>query len=383
VDCADTLRAGTTALKLALNTVKSGSARRVLVTASDCRLGMQRSEYEQTLGDGAAALEVGDADVIATVIDSYSVVNEMVDVWREEGNRFVRSWEDRFIVDEGYQRVMTEAISSLLKKCNLAAQDITKAVLYAADARKHQGLIRSLKLDPKAQVQDGLFASVGCTGAAHALLMLAAALEESKAGDKILLASYGDGADVFLLEVTENIERMKKAKRRGFGGHLGSKTMVKDYSAYAIWRGIISVEAAARRPEAAVPSASANWRERDQNLRYHGAKCNVCGTVQYPPQRLCTRCHTKDNFQAVRLSDKRGTVYTYSMDYLTATPDVPLVLTVVNFEGGGRTLCTMTDRDPAEVKVGMPVEMSFRRLHTVAGIHNYYWRTMPVRDQAI
>lgn len=377
-DCTDSLRAGTTALKLALNAVASGSAKQVLVTAADTRLGTPRSEFEQTLGDGAAAILVGDTDVIANVIASYSFANEMVDVWREEGNPFVRSWEDRFIVDEGYQRVMTEAVSSLLKKANLTAKDITKAVLYAPDGRKQQGVIRALGFDPKTQVQDGLFSSVGCTGAAHALLMLAAALEDAKAGDKILVASYGDGSDVLLLEVTENIS--KSANRRGVKGCLKSKIMLNEYSAYAINRGVISVEPAAKRPDTAVPSAAANWRERNQNLRYHGAKCNNCGTVQYPPQRLCTRCHAKDNFQPIRLSDKRATLYTYSMDYLTATPDVPLVLSIVNFDGGGRVLCTITDREVDKIKVGMPLEMSFRRLHTVAGIHNYYWRAMPVRD---
>lgn len=380
VDCANSLRAGTTALKLALNTVASGAARQVIVTAADCRLGVPRSEYEQTLGDGAAAILVGDSNVIANVIDSYSIANEMVDVWREEGNPFVRSWEDRFIVDEGYRKVMVEAVSALLKKVNLTAKDITKAVLYAPDGRRQQDVIRALGFDPKMQVQDGLFATVGCTGAAHALLMLTSTFEGAKAGDKILVASYGDGSDVFLLEVTDNIDEVRNSTRRAVSGYLKSKSMLKEYSAYAIWRGIVTPEPVARRPEAAIPSASANWRERNQNLRYYGAKCNVCGTIQYPPQILCTRCHSKDNFQPVRLSDKRGTVFTYSMDYLTATPDVPLVLSVINFDGGGRTLCTMTDRDPAEIKIGMPVEMTFRRLHTVAGIHNYYWRAMPVRD---
>jgi uncharacterized OB-fold protein len=39
----------------------------------------------------------------------------------------------------------------------------------------------------------------------------------------------------------------------------------------------------------------------------------------------------------------------------------------------------MTDREIDDVKIGMPVEMTFRKLHTVGGIHNYYWKSMPVR----
>jgi 3-hydroxy-3-methylglutaryl CoA synthase len=40
-------------------------------------------------------------------------------------------------------------------------------------------------------------------------MLLVAALEDAKPGDKILVASYGDGADVLLLKVTENIKNIK------------------------------------------------------------------------------------------------------------------------------------------------------------------------------
>jgi hydroxymethylglutaryl-CoA synthase len=42
----------------------------------------------------------------------------------------------------------------------------------------------------------------------------------------------------------------------------------------------------------------------------------------------------------------------------------------------------MTDRELDEVRVWMPVEMSFRKLRVVNGIHNYYWKAMPRRFQA-
>jgi uncharacterized OB-fold protein len=108
-------------------------------------------------------------------------------------------------------------------------------------------------------------------------------------------------------------------------------------------------------------------------------QCQDCGYVQYPPQRVCTNCHTKDRFRPVRFSDQKGEVFTYSMDYLGATVDPPLVVAVVNFEGGGRMLTQMTDRDPGQLRVGMPVEMSFRRLYSADGVHNYYWKSTPVR----
>jgi len=218
---------------------------------------------------------------------------------------------------------------------------------------------------------------VGNTGAAFALMMLVAALEEAKPGDRILLASYGDGADAFILEVTKQIKKIKG--RRGIKGYVASKKILNDYQLYASWRGFVEMSAAARRPEILMPSASAVWRERDQNIRFYGNKCRKCGYPQYPPQLVCTNCHSRGDFDDVRFSDKKGEVFTYAMDYLAPTGDPPLVIAVVNFEGGGRTLNMMTDRDINELKIGMPIEMTFRKLFTPKGVHNYYWKSMPLR----
>jgi uncharacterized OB-fold protein len=134
-----------------------------------------------------------------------------------------------------------------------------------------------------------------------------------------------------------------------------------------------------RRPPIMGPFPVCLWREKDQVLRLYGVKCKACGRIQYPPQRVCTLCHAKDNFEDVRLSDKKGEIFTYALDYIAGTLDIPLAITVVNLEGGGRLLNTMTDRDINEIKIGMPVEMSFRKLFYAGGIHNYFWKTIPVR----
>jgi hypothetical protein len=48
---------------------------------------------------------------------------------------------------------------------------------------------------------------VGDTGAAYSLMMLVAALQESRPGDRIVMVSYGNGSDVLGFEVTEGITR--------------------------------------------------------------------------------------------------------------------------------------------------------------------------------
>jgi hypothetical protein len=39
----------------------------------------------------------------------------------------------------------------------------------------------------------------------------------------------------------------------------------------------------------------------------------------------------------------------------------------------------MTDRGGAKLGVGMEVEMTFRKLYYDRGVHNYFWKTRPVR----
>jgi uncharacterized OB-fold protein len=53
-------------------------------------------------------------------------------------------------------------------------------------------------------------------------------------------------------------------------------------------------------------------------------------------------------------------------------------MSVINFEGGGRIYCMMTDRDPDKVAIGMTLEMTFRRIFEASGFRNYYWKCRPV-----
>jgi uncharacterized OB-fold protein len=52
---------------------------------------------------------------------------------------------------------------------------------------------------------------------------------------------------------------------------------------------------------------------------------------------------------------------------------------VLDFDGGGRFACELTDVDADELSIGDRVEMTFRRLSTADGIHNYFWKARPIR----
>ena len=378
-DITDVLRAGTTALKSALDSVAAGSAKNVLMVASDNRQGAPKGEAERNSGDGAVAFIISEDAVIAEQAGSYTITENMMDTWRSAGDQFVRSWEDRFAIEEGLERIIGEAISGFMEKEGVSVKDVTKLALYSPDARRHGQLARHLGFQPE-QVQDPLFGRMGNTGAAFPLMLLAGALEDGSPGQLLLTVAYGDGSDVLGFRTTSKIG--ERGHGLGVSGFLDSGQVLDSYETYAKWRNVWLTDSSSRRPDPQSPSVTALWRESDQNIKFHGGVCNQCGYVQYPPQRVCVECQSRDDSTPIRLSDKLGTVFTYSLDYLAGTVDTPLAVVVVDFEPGGRVLCMMTDREVGEVQIGMPVQMSFRKLRVVNGIHNYYWKAVPLRRAA-
>ncbi len=378
-DFGNSLRAGTAALRAALDAVASGAAGQVLVVASDCRIGYPRSNDEQAFGDAASAVLIGDDAEAAVMVESrHSLANELYDVWRLDRDTYVQSWEERFIIEHGYLENMERAISALMQKQSFSITDITKAVVYAPTARAQQGLARRIGIDVRTQLQDLLITNVGIAGCAHTLLMLVAALEEAEAGDRILMASYGSGCDAFLLMVTD--ENQPEAEdRRGVRGWTKSRRQLADYARYLSYRGLL--EPRPGEPFRLFPAATTGWRERNWAIRMHGSKCNNCGTVTFPIERICHNCRSKDNFEEVRLSDKTARVFTYTLDSLAGRSDDSTVPQIgVEFDvNNARAYLLMTDCDPGEVRMDMPVEMTFRRFYEGAGMYNYFWKCRPVR----
>jgi 3-hydroxy-3-methylglutaryl CoA synthase/uncharacterized OB-fold protein len=367
-DHSGSLRAGTTALRAAADAVASGSARRVLVIASDCRLGAPGSALERSFGDGAAAFLVGEGDAIATFAGSHAVADEIVDVWRSQEDRFVHSWEERFVVQEGLLPNLIEAVRGLVAKLPAAPPVVTRAALYAPDERSHASLARALRLAPE-HVQDPLFGRLGNTGAAFAPMLLAAALEQTKPGERLIVASYGDGAEALALVATHQIEKLEP--RRGVSWHLARRRGVRSHEHYLRARGLGEREYTAARD--AGLSATIHFRERDSDLSFKGQRCRGCGAVQFPIQRVCETCFRKDDFELLRLSDRPGRVVTYTLDYFFPTPEPPTIVTITEIEGA-RVHLQLVDTKPDEVRPGLAVTCCFRRIHEVGGRPNYYWK---------
>ena len=123
-------------------------------------------------------------------------------------------------------------------------------------------------------------------------------------------ATYGDGADAFLFKVTDQIEKIRD--RRGIKRHVASKMMLPNYGKYVEIRELMEWESPRR--GARRSSLPVLWRERKMIFGLYGQKCRKCGNIQYPRQRICIYCQAKDDFDPIRLSDKTGKVFTFSMD---------------------------------------------------------------------
>jgi 3-hydroxy-3-methylglutaryl CoA synthase len=378
-DFSDSVKAGTGALLAACDAVNAGSEKTVLVCASDCRLGKGGSPQEVLFGEGAAALLVGDTDVIASLEGSYSLSYDFMDQWRVDGDKYLRFWEDRWVRDEAYTKFIPEAITGLLKKYGLEAKDFAKVVFPSIYLREHGGIAKKLQLDP-AQVQPEILTTIGDTGTANSMMMLVAALEEAKPGDKILVASYGNGSDAMFFQVTDRIEKVRD--RMAIQKHLASRKDLTAYEKYAAFHNVIPMEMGFR-GEVGPTAVSMMWRERKTILALNGAKCRRCGTPQYPYQRVCVNpgCGAIDEMEEYRFSDKKGKLFSYTADSLAFSANPPEMYGLVDFDGGGRFAFNLTDCEPDALSVDMPVEMTFRRKYVdeVRGIHGYFWKAMPPR----
>jgi len=381
-DFTSCLRAGATALQAAFDAVKSGDLKNVLVAIADIRMGAGGGEDEMMLGDGAAAFLISNDAPAVELEGSITLSDDMVDYWRIEGDPYLRSWEDRFGRDFGYSVTPVEAAKGLFKKLNLTPKNVAKACIYGTSARNMGGVTRSMGFAPE-QIQDPLLDNVGNTGTALAPMILVSALEAAKPGDRVMMINWGNGCDAMMFKVTD--ANAKLPARRGIKSHLNIKGPLNNYGQFMRWRGMVQLAPQAR-PAGGNVSMSAEWRERHLGLPLYGVKCLKCGTVQLYMRgtsmraHVCLQCQAKDSFEPYLFSDKKGTVVSFSHDFLGGGIDPPATRTVVDFEGGGRGLFDMVDRDPAECKVGMAVEMTFRKVRTAPGSNVYFWKCKPVRD---
>jgi hypothetical protein len=89
-----------------------GARRTGLFITSDHPSGKPASTQEMSYGAGAAAFTLGTEGVIAELIGSASRNNVFVDHFRSADSRHDYYWEERWIRDEGYAKIVPEAVKA-------------------------------------------------------------------------------------------------------------------------------------------------------------------------------------------------------------------------------------------------------------------------------
>lgn len=372
-DAAGSLRAGTGALIAALE-----GRDRTLVIASDMRRSKAGSTQEMQYGDGAAAMLVGEGEPIARLLGAHTESVDFVHQYRMHDRNSDYGWEERWIRDEGYLKLVPRAVGALLRRCGVEPAAIAHFVMPGTLSKVQAAVAKKCGIAETA-VRDPLAAVLGDTGAAHPLLMLAAALEDARPGDRVLVAGFGEGCDVLLLEVGSG----RGATRAGVRGALADRREETNYLRWLSFTGTIDLERGMRAEVDKVTALTVLYRNRDMIEGLVGGRCRACGTVQYPRQRYCVNpdCNALDSQDDYVFSERTGKVLSYTADGLTYSPDPPTYFGMVQVDGGGRMLMDFTEVDPASMDVGLPVRMVFRikDADPNRGFVRYFWKAAPAR----
>jgi len=378
-DFTSSLKAGTSALVTALEAIKSGEKKTILVTAADKREAKAASFYEMWFGDGAASLLLGNEQVIAEFKGAYSVSYDFVDHYRGAQKQFDYVWEERWARDEGYSKIIPEAIKGLLARLGLTINEVDKVIYPCIFKREHAGIAKAIGATPD-KVVDNLHEVCGETGAAHPLVMLVSALEEAQPGQRLVVAGFGQGCDALYFQVTDQIRALPR--RTGIKGSLANKKTTDNYLKFLKFRDLIVTETGIRAEAPSQTAMTALWRKRQMILGLVGGKCRQCGTPQYPKMDICVNpacgaLHTQDDYE---FADVPATVKTFTGDMLAVSVDPPAIYGLVQFAGGGRLMADFTDCELDDVKVGLPVKMVFRKHATdrERGFTGYFWKAVPV-----
>ncbi len=367
-DLCGSVRSGWAALEAA---ELAGERAPALAVVSDLRSGLPGGADERDAGDAAGALVFGPDGAVAEVIGRASATKEFLDRWRLPGEDSSRTWEERF-GEQLYVPLASEALGEAVKAAGVTLDSVDHLVIGGLHARAVNALRRSLdKPGPD------LGPSVGNLGAAQIAVGLADVLERAEPGQLIALVLAADGADAAVLRTTERLAEVRRARADAGLATVAEQMAAGDaslpYATFLTWRGHLRREPP-RRPDPDRPGAPATRRADEWKHGFAASRCLACGFRHLPPTRVCVACHAIDQMAPERMAGVGATVATMTVDRLAYSLSPPVIGVVIDFDGGGRFRCEMTDADPDRVGIGSRATMAFRRVYTADGVHNYFWK---------
>jgi 3-hydroxy-3-methylglutaryl CoA synthase len=386
IDLGGSQRAALSAVTQAVARVQAGGGD-ALVIAADNRKTRAGSSQELEYGDASSALVIGSGSgsgkVLAEYLGAGTLSADFIDHFRAAGEDVDYHWEERWVRDEGISKLAPKAIESALKEAGVPASKIDHFIFPSAFAKMDAQLAKACGIRADAVV-DMLTEQVGDSGLPHGLLVLAHVLERARPGQHILLAQFGSGAQALVFRVTDAIDSFKPA--RGVSQWIARGVEERSYTKFLSFKGQLAFERGMRGEQDKKTALSTAWRHRGALAGLVAGKCEVTGSVHFPPSRLSydQGKPLQDTQRPHPLADRAAKVLSWSAETLSYHPAPPHHYGQIDFEGGGRILMDFTDIDVGEVAAGTAMEMVFRIKDTDErrGFTRYFWKATPARGVA-
>jgi hydroxymethylglutaryl-CoA synthase len=229
-------KAGTEAMFIALNLVRSGAITYGLAVGADTSQGAPGDALEYSAAAGAAAFLFGKDNLVAEVLHTYSYTTDTPDFWRRE-HQYYPLHGGRFTGDPAFFKHVCGAAQGILTKAGMKASDFAYVVFHQPNGKFPLRVGEMLGFTRK-QIDPGwLVPKLGNTYSGASPLGLTATLDIAKAGDMILVVSYGSGAgsDGFILRVTPRIDEVRDLAPRT-RDMLDKNLTYLEYGVYAKYR---------------------------------------------------------------------------------------------------------------------------------------------------
>jgi 3-hydroxy-3-methylglutaryl CoA synthase len=377
LDLGGSMRAGTSALIAGAALAAAGDGP-VIVAAAERMRSKPGSTQEFGNADAGAAIVLGRENIVARIVATHSVTRDFVDHFRSTGEAHDYGWEERWVREEGYMKIIPEAVSGVLKKAQLSASDVNHFILPSSLARIEAAVAKKLGIADDA-VAPSLKDQLGFAGSAQSLLMLAAALQTAKPGQRILLAGFGNGCDAILLETTNAI--IDFAPRRGVSGWLAQGKSVDDYMRFLSYNNEVDFEWGARAEFGNKYALTTEFRGSHDMLAFIGGRDKQTGVVQFPktPMAVAPGASGAAVYEDVPLAEDSARVVSCTADWLTYHPSPPFYFGLVQFENGARVAMEFVDVKTGSVEVGATVNMLFRvkEIDRMRNYRHYFWKATP------
>lgn len=204
-------KAGTAGVQACMGLVKAGYIKYGMSIGSDTAQSRPADALEYSAAAGAAAYLIGEENAIATIEGTYSFTQDVPDFWRREGAPYPQH-TGRFTGEPAYFAQVVNCSRELMRQLGTTPKDYEYAVFHEPNGIFPLMAARMLGFEEDKVLPSLVVRKIGNTYSASSLIALAAVLDRAKAGDRILMTSYGSGAgsDSFSIVVTDRIEEKRE-----------------------------------------------------------------------------------------------------------------------------------------------------------------------------